>query len=82
MVLSVQIIDNGCGIPPYTLKRFSNLSFTTKTVGEGTGLGLDICKVIISDHKGQISVESEPGHTSFSIWLPAHHIETNEEPTS
>ena len=78
----VQIIDNGCGIPPEYIERIFEPFFTTKTVGEGTGLGLDICKAIINDHKGQITVESEPGHTSFNIWLPAHHIKMSEEPTS
>ena len=78
----VQIIDNGIGIPAEYIERIFEPFFTTKTVGEGTGLGLDICKAIINDHKGQISVESQPGHTSFNIWLPVNQTETNEEYSS
>lgn len=68
----IQIIDNGCGIPPENLDLIFDPFFTTKPVGEGTGLGLDICQAIIQDHGGQISVESQPGQTTFNIRLPAH----------
>lgn len=68
----VKIIDSGCGIPAENLEKIFEPFFTTKPVGEGTGLGLDICQAIINDHGGQISVESEPGCTSFNIWIPAH----------
>ncbi|MAD60447.1 MAG: hypothetical protein CMH49_02890 [Myxococcales bacterium] len=74
----VQVIDSGCGIPPENLTKIFEPFFTTKPVGEGTGLGLDICQVIINDHGGQISVESKPGRTSFNIWLPAQPIEDKQ----
>ena len=45
--------------------------YTTKDVGEGTGLGLDISyRVIVEDHKGDIRVLSEPGDTRFQVRLP------------
>ena len=44
--------------------------FTTKPAGEGSGLGLDICKKIVDKHQGRIDVESQPGRTTFRVWLP------------
>ncbi|MGL6136763.1 MAG: ATP-binding protein, partial [Planktothrix sp.] len=44
--------------------------FTTKPLGEGSGLGLDIVKKIISKHQGEIAVESQPGTTTFTLCLP------------
>ena len=47
--------------------------FTTKPAGEGSGMGLDICKKIIEKHQGKIEVESLPGRTTFRVWLPQQH---------
>lgn len=66
----VRITDNGPGIPPEIQDKIFEPFFTTKPQGEGTGLGLDICRKIIEKHRGTISVESEPGRTSFLITLP------------
>jgi signal transduction histidine kinase len=44
--------------------------FTTKPVGEGTGLGLDIVRRVVSGHGGKISLRSEPGETTFRVQLP------------
>ena len=53
-------------------KRIFEPFFTTKPVGEGTGLGLSVSYMIITNnHKGTMEVESEPGHgTTFIIQLP------------
>ena len=66
----VEITDSGCGIPPEIADRIFEPFFTTKPAGEGSGLGLDICKKIIDKHRGKIEFESQPGRTTFRVWLP------------
>lgn len=69
----VKFIDDGSGISPEIMNHIFEPFHTTKPRGEGTGLGLYICKKIISDHhKGSISVESVPGKTTFTVELPLH----------
>lgn len=68
--IAVSIIDSGKGIPPDVLPHIFKPFYTTKPKGEGTGLGLDICKKIIEKHQGRIEVESEPGKTRFTVYLP------------
>ena len=66
----VRVIDDGPGIPPEIQSRIWDPFFTTKGVGEGTGLGLDIARRIVRLHDGHIAMESRPGHTEFRIALP------------
>lgn len=66
----VQITDSGSGIPPEIKSRIFEPFFTTKPAGEGTGLGLDIAQKVVKLHQGRIEVESEPGLTTFSVFLP------------
>jgi signal transduction histidine kinase len=66
----VDVIDSGAGIPPEIQDRIFEAFFTTKEVGKGTGLGLDIVYRIIHDHQGSIRLESRPGRTMFQIRLP------------
>lgn len=66
----VSVIDNGKGIPPEILPKIFQPYFTTKPAGEGSGLGLQIVKKIIDKHRGKIEVDSQPGQTTFSIFLP------------
>ncbi|MGK2943402.1 MAG: ATP-binding protein [Desulfuromonadales bacterium] len=71
-MLELQVKDNGPGIAPELQKQVFAPFFTTKTEGEGTGLGLYICQNIINGHGGSISLESQPGEgTTFRIRLPA-----------
>ena len=67
----VRVIDNGSGMTPEIRGRIFDPFFTTKPMGEGTGLGLDISRRIVTRHGGQIEVESEPGRTEFRVTLPA-----------
>lgn len=67
----VAVTDTGCGIAPEVRERIFDAFFTTKTAGEGTGLGLDIAKRIIDEHQGKIEVSSTVGvGTTFSVYLP------------
>ncbi|ETW94956.1 MAG: hypothetical protein ETSY1_32655, partial [Candidatus Entotheonella factor] len=67
--LTVQ--DTGPGITPDIIERIYDPFFTTKSVGEGTGMGLAIVHSIVTDHGGAISVISSPGEGStFQVYLP------------
>jgi signal transduction histidine kinase len=67
----VDIIDDGPGIPAEIRDRVFDPFFTTKDVGEGTGLGLDTARRIVTERlSGSIEFDSEPGRTAFHIWLP------------
>ena len=68
--IKVEVIDSGSGIPPKVKDKIFDAFFTTKPTGEGSGLGLHISKKIIDKHQGTISVDSHPGKTKFSVWLP------------
>jgi len=68
----IEIIDTGIGIAPENIAKIYDPFFTTKGVGQGTGLGLAVSYGIIQEHKGRIFVESKPGQgTQFQIKLPA-----------
>ena len=66
----VKITDSGKGMPPEIQAKIFDPFFTTKKAGEGSGLGLHISQQIIEKHQGMILVESESGHTEFTVWLP------------
>ncbi len=71
----VAIIDTGAGIPAEIQDKIFEPFFTTKPSGEGSGLGLDIVRKIVEKHNGRIEVNSRPGQTRFSVWLPMHASE-------
>ena len=66
----VEIRDNGSGIPENVKTRVFEPFYTTKPVGEGTGLGLDTVARIVRRHRGNIRFESKPGDTCFQVRLP------------
>jgi len=74
----VEVSDSGSGIPDKIKDKIFDAFYTTKPVGEGSGLGLHISKKIIDKHNGSIDLESEPGSTKFRIWLPIK----NKQPIS
>ena len=77
--VEISIRDNGTGIPPDVKDKMFNPFFTTKPVGEGTGLGLSMSHdIIVKQHGGTIEVATEPGqYTEFTIVLPR----TSNSPT-
>jgi signal transduction histidine kinase len=67
----VDVCDNGPGVPPELHDRIWEPFFTTKDVGEGTGLGLDIARrIVVDQHGGLLSMTSVPGDTRFTVRLP------------
>ena len=67
----VDVADDGPGIPPEARERVFDSFFTTKEVGHGMGLGLaTVHQIVVDRHDGTLSVDSEPGHTTFHVWLP------------
>ena len=73
-VVAVEISDDGPGIPREVRGRVFEPFFTTKQIGEGTGLGLDIVRRIVTGHGGEVAFDSEPGDTRFVVRLPAERI--------
>jgi len=72
----VRITDDGAGIPPEIKDRIFDPFFTTKSVGQGTGMGLDIVRRLLKQQDGKIDVESRPGRTEFEVRLPAEKAST------
>jgi signal transduction histidine kinase len=69
--IKVSVLDTGVGIPKLDQARIFEPFYTTKGDQGGTGLGLSVTYGIVTDHGGQIDVESQPGTGSkFSVWLP------------
>lgn len=68
--LKVTIKDDGAGIPDEIKQNIFAPFFTTKEMGKGSGLGLDVVSRIMIQHNGEVKVKSEPGATEFEIYLP------------
>ncbi len=68
----VSVTDNGCGMTPEIKARVFEPLFTTKSAGEGTGLGMDIVhRLVVENHQGSIELESTIGKgTTAYVWLP------------
>lgn len=70
-MVRVEIGDDGPGISEENVERIFTPFFTTKPIGEGTGLGLDLAwRIIVDKHKGNLRVKSKPGETRFIIEVP------------
>jgi signal transduction histidine kinase len=70
--VTVAISDTGRGIPKDFMSRIFEPGFTTKAVGEGSGLGLSICrKIVVQNHGGELTISSEVGKgTTVTVSLP------------
>jgi signal transduction histidine kinase len=70
----VDVADTGEGMPPAVVARAFEAFYTTKPVGKGTGLGLDIARrIVVERHGGAIEVDSAPGRTVVRVRLPVRH---------
>ncbi len=68
--VQVCITDDGPGVPEDIQSRIFDPFYTTKDIGKGTGLGLDVVKRIVDRHKGSINLKSVPGKTTFTVCFP------------
>ena len=75
----IEFSDNGEGIDPEIQDKIFDAFYTTKKIGEGTGLGLGICKQIIFDMKGSIELDSHTKEgTKFIITIPNAQDQVND----
>lgn len=80
--IRIVVKDNGCGITPENLGNVFVEHFTTKPPGHGYGLGLALCRSLVSDAGGDITIESRLGEgTTVAISLPLPRLggEKNKE---
>jgi signal transduction histidine kinase len=69
----VEVGDTGTGMPKQVAARAFEPFYTTKDVGKGTGLGLDIARrIVVERHGGTITIDSRPGATVLRVRLPIH----------
>ncbi|MEO5666314.1 MAG: ATP-binding protein [Nocardioides sp.] len=72
----VEVCDTGPGLSKEVATRAFEAFFTTKDVGQGTGLGLDIARrIVVERHGGEIVIHPEPGHTVFEVRIPISHAD-------
>jgi PAS domain S-box-containing protein len=74
--IEVQVEDTGTGMPKGVLEKALDPFFTTKEVGKGTGLGLSMAFSTVKAHRGQMTIQSEPGQgTVVVVRFPASESE-------
>jgi signal transduction histidine kinase len=79
----VEVADNGPGVPEELQARVFEPYFTTKGVGAGSGLGLDVSyRIVVGRHGGDIRVISRPGDTRFQVRLPIEGPAEQSEPAA
>lgn len=64
------IRDNGSGISEEIQNKIFDPFYTTKAIGKGTGMGLDVVRNIVEGHNGSIKIKSEMGKTEFEVCIP------------
>jgi CheY-like chemotaxis protein len=77
------VSDSGTGMPPDLIEKIFQPFFTTKAIGQGTGLGLSTVATIVHEHNGFVEVESLLGHgTRFLIFFPVCDVESFRSETT
>lgn len=81
--VALTVADTGCGMESETVNRIFEPFYTTKKVGQGTGMGMSVLNSIIENHGGHILIDTEVGSgTSFQLLFPpapANYKSTNNE---
>jgi two-component system, NtrC family, sensor kinase len=78
----LEVIDNGSGIPETMMPHMFELFHSTKG-NRGTGLGLAVARKIVTEHEGNISVQSREGEgTTFTVRLPIEHSKLGDPSTT
>jgi PAS domain S-box-containing protein len=81
--LRLLVRDTGTGISPELKERIFDPYFTTRQVGEGSGMGLAVVHGIVESHQGAIQVDSQVGKGScFTVFLPCFEMKKQEEMTA
>ena len=77
--LSLCVTDSGTGMGPEVMARAFDPFYTTKPIGQGTGLGLSMTYGFIRQSGGQVRIYSEPGQgTTICLYMPRHHVQPQE----
>lgn len=80
--VEISVTDDGPGVPPELRERIFEAFFSTKTLGDGTGLGLALSRTIVETHQGELILQPDRGlGTTFSVRLPAAPEPTSRRPT-
>ncbi len=70
--VAISIADSGCGVDTVVAEHIFDPFYTTKSAGQGTGLGLAVCYGIVTAHGGRIELaDNKPSGTIFNVYLPA-----------
>ncbi|MCR9205764.1 MAG: ATP-binding protein, partial [Halobacteriovoraceae bacterium] len=72
--INLIVIDNGPGVKEENKEKIFENFFTTKEMGEGTGLGLSLCKKIAEDHQGSLELSSATKGAQFTLSLPVIEV--------
>ena len=81
--VTLEVGDNGCGIPAKIADKIFEPFFTTKATGKGTGLGLAIVASIAQQTHGAVGLETKEGvGTTFTLWFPGFRADTDEGRTA
>jgi two-component system sensor histidine kinase HupT/HoxJ len=76
--VEISVTDSGDGIPEAVRAKMFQPFFTTKAVGQGTGIGLSISCGIVAGHRGTLEVDTHSAHTRFVLRLPRRQAQLRE----